>query len=83
MIYEIIVSYATETSSQSYNYIKWSNDYEICFTSSSKNESLIKEISEELGIPITSIGKTNDSMTISVIDKEGHEVPVESGYTHF
>ena len=59
------------------------DDYEICFTSSPKNESLIKEISEELGIPITSIGKTNDSMTISVIDKEGHEVPVESGYTHF
>ena len=59
------------------------DDYEICFTSSPKNESFIKEISEELGIPITSIGKTNDSTTISVIDKEGHEVPVESGYTHF
>ena len=59
------------------------DDYEICFTSSPKNESLIKEISEELGIPITSIGKTNDSMTISVIDKEGDEVPIESGYTHF
>jgi len=59
------------------------DDYEICFTSSPKNEPLIKEISEELGILITSIGKTDDSMTISVIDKEGYEVPLESGYKHF
>ena len=30
--YQIVVDYATETSTQSYNYIEWRNDYEICFS---------------------------------------------------
>lgn len=32
MMYKIVVTYETETSTQSYNYIEWSNDYEICFS---------------------------------------------------
>jgi len=32
MMYKIIVTYETETSTQSYNYIEWRNDYEICFS---------------------------------------------------
>lgn len=59
------------------------DDYEICFTSSPKNESVIEEISEELGIKITAIGKTDNSKTVEVFDSEGKEVPVESGYKHF
>lgn len=59
------------------------DDYEICFTSNPNNDSLIKEISKDLGIMVTAIGKTNDSMTISVIDKEGNEVSTGTGYTHF
>ena len=59
------------------------DDYEICFTSSSENESILKEISEELGIKISLIGKTNDSKAIRVLDKEGNDVPVGSGYSHF
>jgi len=59
------------------------DDYEICFTSSSENESILKEISEELGIKISLIGKINDSEVIRVFDKEGNDVPIESGYSHF
>jgi len=59
------------------------DDYEICFTSSPENESVIEEISEELGIKITVIGKTDDSKTVKVFNSEGNEVPVESGYKHF
>ena len=59
------------------------DDYEICFTSSPANEAVIKEISKELGIMVTAIGKTNDSKAIRVIDKEGNKVHVGSGYTHF
>ena len=59
------------------------DDYEICFTSSSENESILKEISEELGIKISLIGKTNDSENIRVFDNEGNDVPVEVGYSHF
>ena len=59
------------------------DDYEICFTSSPKNEAIIKEISEELEIKITAIGKTNDSKTMRVLDGEGNDIPVESGYSHF
>jgi len=59
------------------------DDYEICFTSSPKNETAIEKISEELGIQITSIGKTDVSKTVKVFNSEGKEVPVESGYKHF
>jgi len=59
------------------------DDYEICFTSSSENESNLREISEELGIQISLIGKTNDSKAIRVFDKEGNNVPIGSGYSHF
>ena len=59
------------------------DDYEICFTSSSENESILKEISEELEIKISLIGKTNDSKAIRVFDKEGNNVPIGSGYSHF
>ena len=59
------------------------DDYEICFTSCPENEDVLKEISEELKIKITLIGKTNDSKTIKVFDREGNEISVESGYKHF
>ena len=59
------------------------DDYEICFTSSAENESILKEISEELGIKISLIGKINDSEVIRVFDKEGNDVPIEFGYSHF
>jgi len=32
MIYKIVVSYETETSTQSYNYIEWSSNYEVGFS---------------------------------------------------
>ena len=59
------------------------DDYEICFTSSAENESILKEISEELGIKLSLIGKINDSEVIRVFDKEGNDVPIEFGYSHF
>ena len=59
------------------------DDYEICFTSSSENEAVLKRISEELGTKISLIGKTNDSKAIGVFDKEGNDVPIGSGYSHF
>ena len=59
------------------------DDYEICFTSNSENEAIVKGISEELGIKISLIGKTNDSKAIRVLDKEGNDVPIGSGYSHF
>ena len=59
------------------------DDYEICFTSNSENEAIVKGISEELGIKISLIGKTNDSKAIRVFDKEGNNVPIGSGYSHF
>jgi hypothetical protein len=31
-MYKIVVTYKTETSTQSYDYIEWSNDYEVCFS---------------------------------------------------
>ena len=52
-------------------------------TSSSENEAVLKRISEELGIKISLIGKTNDSENIRVFDNEGNDVPVEVGYSHF
>ena len=31
-MYKIVVTYKTETSTQSYDYIEWSNDDEVCFS---------------------------------------------------
>ena len=75
----IPTSFAISTTAE----INSGDDYEICFTSSPGNEDVLKEISEELKIKITLIGKTNDSKTIKVFDSEGSEISIESGYTHF
>ncbi|WP_120496616.1 thiamine-phosphate kinase [Kiloniella sp. EL199] len=60
------------------------DDYEILFTSKSKNRSQVFELSEELDIPITQIGTLTQGNRTLLLDKSNKEITVaKSGWTHF
>ena len=66
------------------NLISKGDDYQILFTSNSKNRDLIKKISSTRNIKITRIGKIlNSTHKSSIIDRYGHLIKINNkGYNH-
>jgi thiamine-monophosphate kinase len=65
------------------NEINQGDDYEICFSADESNLEEISSISKELGIKITAIGRMTEGNLVKVINKEGLEVKIKSGFEHF
>ena len=65
------------------NEINQGDDYEICFSADESNLEEISSISKELGIKITDIGRMTEGNLVKVINKEGLEVKIKSGFEHF
>ena len=65
------------------NEINQGDDYEICFSADESNLEEISSISKELGIKITAIGRMTEGNLVKVINKEGLEVNIKSGFEHF
>ena len=63
--------------------INQGDDYEICFCSSKSNLEEIETISKELKIPIVNIGKMTEGSSVKVINGDGLEVEIKSGFEHF
>jgi len=63
--------------------INQGDDYEICFCSSKSNLEEIEAISKELKIPIVNIGKMTEGSSVKVINGDGLEVEIKSGFEHF
>lgn len=60
------------------------DDYELCFTAPQSRRPNIGLLSEELGIPLTRIGKIVEEKGLLVLDGKGRTVNMESrGYDHF
>ena len=66
------------------NFISKGDDYQILFTSNSKNRNFIKKISSTKNIKITRIGKIlNSRHKSSIIDRNGQLIKINNkGYTH-
>ena len=66
------------------NFISKGDDYQILFTSNSKNRSFIKKISSTKNIKITRIGKIlNSRHKSSIIDRNGQLIKINNkGYAH-
>ena len=66
------------------NFISKGDDYQILFTSNSKNRNFIKKISFTKKIKITRKGKIlNSRHKSSIIDRNGHLIKINNkGYTH-
>ena len=65
------------------NEINQGDDYEICFSADESNLEKISSISKELGIKITAIGRMTEGNLVKVVNKEGLEVKIKSGFEHF
>lgn len=60
------------------------DDYELCFTASRSKRNKIQDISLNLGILLSRIGKVKPGKGLTILDKEGKEILVEkTGYDHF
>jgi len=60
------------------------DDYEIAFTAPSSFRQILQEISGELGVAITEIGRVEAGCTVALLDESGKGIKVESpGFTHF
>jgi thiamine-monophosphate kinase len=60
------------------------DDYELLFTAAPSASQAIKELSTELGLPITLIGVIEPGEGVRLLDPEGRTVPVtRPGYRHF
>ena len=66
------------------NFISKGDDYQILFTSNSKNRNFIKKISFDKNIKIVRIGKIlNSRHKSSIIDRNGQLIKINNkGYTH-
>ena len=66
------------------NFISKGDDYQILFTSNSKNRNFIKKISSTKNIKITRIGQIlNSRHKSSIIDRNGQLIKINNkGYTH-
>ena len=66
------------------NFITKGDDYQILFTSNSKNRNFIKKISSTKNIKITRIGKIlNSKSKSSIIDRNGQLIKINNkGYIH-
>ncbi len=60
------------------------DDYELCFTAPPEKEMIVREISQELGIPASCIGSiTADPGIRALLRGTPYPLPREGGYTHF
>ena len=60
------------------------DDYELLFTAPPNAADQIRQLSQELGLPITAIGRVEKRAGVRLVDGAGKEVSlVETGYRHF
>ena len=60
------------------------DDYELCFTVPRERRSKVDKISQEIGIPLTRIGKINKGEGLVVLDQTEKPITMEkTGYDHF
>jgi len=60
------------------------DDYELLFTAPPNAADQIRQLSQELGLPITAIGRVEKGAGVRVVDGAGKEVSLaETGYRHF
>ena len=60
------------------------DDYELLFTAPPKAADQIRQLSQELGLPITAIGRVEKGAGVRLVDGAGKEVSLaETGYRHF
>lgn len=66
------------------NAVSFGDDYELCFTVHSRDKTKVSEISKELGIKLTCIGKITDVIDIKFFSKEKEEITfTKKGFEHF
>ncbi|HPF46421.1 MAG TPA: thiamine-phosphate kinase [Emcibacteraceae bacterium] len=69
-----------------YSSLIWSggDDYELLFTTSPDKDQVIKELSEQLAIKLTKIGKITKGKKAMILDDEGAEIKYgKRGFSHF
>ncbi len=60
------------------------DDYELLFTAAPADRPAIENLSRELGLPLTVIGRITTGEGVRVVDAEGRELPLDSpGWRHF
>lgn len=60
------------------------DDYELCFTAPPIFDKQITRISNELNLPITCIGAIDNSLTLTLLDKNDQHININlNGYHHF
>jgi len=60
------------------------DDYELLFTAPSDSADRIRQLSQELRLPLTAIGTIEKGAGVRLVDGEGKEVPLtNTGYRHF
>ena len=73
----------TSIPEKSLKLINSGDDYELCFTADEEKYEQILNISKELDIPITVIGKTTSSKELALYDDKHKRIKLNSGYKHF
>ena len=73
----------TSIPEKSLKLINSGDDYELCFTADEEKYEQILNISKELDIPITVIGKTTSSKELVLYDDKHKRIKLNSGYKHF
>ena len=64
--------------------ISGGDDYELVFTAPPEYTKNINTLSKNMGLKISKIGSIVEGKTIRIIDKIGHDLPLETeGYQHF
>ncbi|MBT8119581.1 MAG: thiamine-phosphate kinase [Gammaproteobacteria bacterium] len=70
--------------------INWSmllaqgDDYELCFTASIENDSVIRELAARYGLPVSCIGEITESKSLEFFDANAEtESIVATGFKHF
>ncbi|MCX7184586.1 MAG: thiamine-phosphate kinase [Nitrosospira sp.] len=60
------------------------DDYELCFTAPRAKCGKIEDLSRELGVPLTCIGRINQGEGLAVLDAAGKPIALQArGYDHF
>ncbi|MQG67010.1 MAG: hypothetical protein FI704_07990 [SAR202 cluster bacterium] len=64
--------------------ISGGDDYELVFTAPPEYTKNINTLSKNMDLKISKIGSIVEGKTIRIIDKIGHDLPLETeGYQHF
>ena len=64
--------------------ISGGDDYELVFTAPPEYTKNINTLSKNMGLKISKIGSIVEGKTIRIIDKIGHDLPLETeGFQHF